>query len=146
MVKIRGDIHKFGNDLWQARVLKRYVRRDDLRVRHKNGTHAIETNVAIEKWSSEDGKYVNALKIQPGKYRDDVRFWCSALSNRYIYLHHIVYYLSLGLPLTKKRYDAWRAECAAKNLEVDRIDSGLFWRVTTSTVDLLDARVNRRKK
>ena len=60
MVKIRGEIRKFGNDAWQARVLGKTSRRDDLRVRHKKATHSIETNVAIEKWDSEKNKYVNA--------------------------------------------------------------------------------------
>ena len=59
MVKIRGEIRKFGNDAWQARVLGKTSRRDDLRVRHKKATHSIETNVAIEKWDSEKNKYVN---------------------------------------------------------------------------------------
>ena len=31
MVKIRGEIRKFGNDAWQARVLGKTSRRDDLR-------------------------------------------------------------------------------------------------------------------
>ena len=81
MVKIRGEIRKFGNDAWQARVLGKTSRRDDLRVRHKKATHSIETNVAIEKWDSEKNKYVNALKIRPGKHRDDVDelFYCSKM-------------------------------------------------------------------
>ena len=55
---------------------------------------------------------------QRGKYRDDLKFWCSVIYDDHIFLHHFVYYLSLGLPLTKTAYTQWRSTCATKQLEV----------------------------
>ena len=80
MVKIRGEIRKFGNDAWQARVLGKTSRRDDLRVRHKKATHSIETNVAIEKWDSEKnrGSKIFQLEMQMGGYVDEL-FYCSKM-------------------------------------------------------------------
>ena len=55
---------------------------------------------------------------QRGRYRDDLKFWCSDIYDDHIFLHHFVYYLSLGLPLTKTAYTQWRSTCATKQLEV----------------------------
>ena len=55
---------------------------------------------------------------QRGRYRDDIKFRCSDIYDDHIFLHHFVYYISLGLPLTKKTYTQWRSKCATKQLEV----------------------------
>ena len=145
MVKTRGVIHAFGGGKWRARVLGQNKQRNDLKIRSKGATHFLETNVAVEKKCDDNDKWCNKLKLNNGKRRDDVRFSCSALSANYIYLHHFVFYLTLGRPLTKKSYDAWRAHCREKKLEIDHIDQNV-WRVTTSNVQLIKRRSNREKQ
>ena len=54
-----------------------------------------------------------------GQYRDDLKFWCSALYDEgHIFLHHFVFFISLGLPLTKTSYTKWRNECSTNEMEV----------------------------
>ena len=141
MAKTRGSAMHFGRGSWRIRVLGE-ARALGVQVRHNGSKHDAVSDVIVENRSSSYSDWEPVtITISQSTHRDDLEFWCPALSAQQVYYHNFIYYVALGLPLTKSRYTKLR-EQSTKRVRVDEMRSKL-WRITTKrTCVCVDKREN----